>query len=120
MTVAVAFGVIGAPTLVKAADCTSNGAGAGGTCAAVTLTTLYVESGVTGTNGGNVYLSVNGAMTPLGCTLPSSYIMLPRTAPSFNAVYASLLAAQTTKAVFDLRVLADASGNCVVAYVLFH
>ncbi len=103
----------------KASDCTSNGAGAGGTCPAVSLTNLYVESGVTGT-GGNVYISVNGAMTPLGCTLASGYITLPKAASNFNATYASLLTAQTTKATFDLRVLADSGGNCVVAYLLMH
>ena len=102
-----------------ASDCTSAGAGAGGTCAGVTITTLYIESGVTGTNG-NVYIAVDGAMTPLGCSLNGGYVTLPRTAPTFNATYASLLAVQSTKAPFNLRVVQGDGGYCVVAYLILH
>ena len=102
-----------------ASDCTSAGAGAGGTCVGVTLTTLYVESGVAGTNG-NIYIAVDGAMTPLGCSLNGGYVTLPRAASSFNATYASLLAVQTTKAPFNLRVVQGDGGYCVVAYLILH
>jgi len=106
-------------TAAKANDCVTAGAGAGGSCSAVTLTTLYVESGVPGTNG-NVYISVNGAMAPLGCLLNGGYVTLPKAAPNFNATYGTLLAAQTTKAPFDLRVVQGDGGYCVVAYLILH
>jgi hypothetical protein len=116
----IAFGAIAMGASAYAADCTSNGAGQGGSCQGVTVTTLYVESGVSGTNGGNVYLMVNGAMAPLGCTLDSGYVTLPKSAPSFNANYAALLTAQVSKAPFELRVLQGDNGKCVVAYVALH
>jgi len=110
---------IGLVTSAKANDCIGAGAGAGGTCPAVTVTSLYVESGLPGTSG-NVYLAVSGAMTPLGCSLNGGYITLPHTASVFGATYGALLAAQTTKAPFDLRVVSGDGGYCVVAYVLLH
>jgi hypothetical protein len=113
---AAAIGMVGT---ANANDCVSAGAGAGGTCTAVTVTSLYIESGLPGTNG-NLYLTISGAMTPLGCSLNGGYITLPHTAPTFSATYGALLAAQTTKAPFDLRVVQGDGGYCVVAYVLLH
>lgn len=115
-----AFAAMTACVSAHASDCIGSGAGQGGSCQSVSVTALYVESGVAGTNGGNVYLAVNGAMAPLGCTLSGGYVTLPRSAPSFNANYAALLSAQASKAPFDLRVLQGDNGQCVIAYVVLH
>jgi hypothetical protein len=96
--------------------CSQAQAACGGTqpyvmCTDVLLTELYVET------NGNVYIRVDGTqLAAPSCNLNGGYITLLGGSSRFNAVYATLLAAQSAGRRVLLRMGAETT--CTLVYVM--
>ena len=78
-------------------------------CGDVQVTMLYIEA------GNNAYIKVDGNPESMGCTLNGGFITLPGNAVKFNAVYATLITAQSMGRKVSIRMGTEA--QCTVAYV---
>jgi hypothetical protein len=78
-------------------------------CSDVQVTLLYIEA------GGNAYIKVDGNPESMDCALNGGYITLPGSSARFNAVYATLLAAQSMGRKVSIRMGPQA--QCTAVYV---
>jgi len=78
-------------------------------CSDVQVLVLYIES------GGGAYIKVDGNPESMPCTLSAGYILLPGNDTKFNAIYATLLTAQSTGRRVGIRL--TTATQCTVAYV---
>jgi hypothetical protein len=81
-----------------------------GICADVKIQTLYIET------NGNAYVGIDGNPSSLPCALNDGFLTLPGTAPKFNSVYATLLAAQALDRRVTIRM--GEQSSCTVHYVI--
>lgn len=96
---------------VSGAHAACGGTNSYAACSDVNISLLYIEA------TSNAYIQVDGNPQALPCTLNGGYITLPGSAPRFNAVYATLLTAHSTKRKVTIRVTPNEANQCVVAYV---
>lgn len=92
-------------TSVAHADCS------GGQCASVYIDQLYMET------SGNAWIRTSGIETALNCTADSGvYLFLNGSTAGFKTIYATLLAAQLSGLLVNIRIT-DGSNPCSVVYV---